>query len=81
MSNLKRRGLSGIFIFETFPGEERRKPTCFEDCSEEKQDEWLNSLNTEALKNLSKSLAKTLINVADQFGITTVSSEEEEDNG
>ena len=31
----KRRGLSGIFIFDQFPGEERREPTCVEDCQKE----------------------------------------------
>lgn len=28
---LKRRDLSGIFIFDTFPGESKRQPTCIED--------------------------------------------------
>jgi len=79
MSNLKRRGLSGIFIFETFPGEERRKPTCFEDCSEEKQDEWLENLEPIAVKRLAKALGKTLIDIADKFDITAVSKEEEEE--
>jgi hypothetical protein len=66
---LKRRNLSGIYIFETFEGEEKRQPTCFEDCSEATQDKWLNSLGPESLKNLAKQLADTLIQVADFAGV------------
>jgi len=72
----KRRNLSGIYIFETFEGESKREPTCFEDCTEATQDKWLNSLEPEALKNLAKILGDTLIKVADQFGITAADSEE-----
>jgi len=61
---MTRRNLSGIFIFEQFEGEEKREPTCFEDCTEATQDKWLDTLDTEALKNLSKQLATTLIGVA-----------------
>ena len=43
-TELKRRGLSGIYIFDTFPGEERRKPTCVEDCQESTRREWLETL-------------------------------------
>jgi len=67
---MKRRNISGIFIFDQFEGEEKRQPTCFEDCTEETQDKWLDTLETEALKNLSKQLAETLIGVADFAGIT-----------
>lgn len=69
MTNPTRRNLSGIYIFDTLPGDERRKPTCFEDCTEEKQDEWLESLSSEAVKSLSKQLAKTLRTIGDQFDI------------
>jgi len=72
---MNRRNLSGIYIFHKFEDEERREPTCFEDCPEEKQDEWLNSLDVEALKNLSKHLAKTLRNIGEQFDLTSGSSE------
>lgn len=67
---MKRRDLSGIFIFEQFKGEAKRQPTCFEDCTEETQDKWLESLDKEALKNLAKQLAESLVNVADFAGIT-----------
>ena len=68
---MKRRNLSGIYIFEKFEGEEKREPTCFEDCTEQTQDRWLNSLEPEALRNLAKHLGKTIVLIADQFGITS----------
>jgi hypothetical protein len=74
--NPTRRNLSGIYIFDVLPGDERRKPTCFEDCTEEKQDEWLESLSPESVKSLSKKLAKTLRTIGDQFDI--MCGEEEE---
>ena len=77
-NNVTRRNLSGIYIFDTLPGDEKRKPTCFEDCTEEKQKEWLDSLTPEALKNLSIQLAKTLRNIGDQFDI--IAGEEDSDD-
>jgi hypothetical protein len=74
---MTRRNLSGIFIFEQFEGEEKRQPTCFEDCTEATQDKWLNTLGVEALKNLSKQLAGTLIGVADFAGIARAEDETE----
>jgi hypothetical protein len=65
----KRRNLSGIYIFDQFEGEEKRQPTCFEDCTEKKQDEWLESLEHEALRNLAKQLGKSLRSIGDQFDI------------
>ena len=66
---MQRRNLSGIFIFDKFEGEEKRKPTCFEDCQEETQDKWLESLTPEALKNLTKQLAGTLRVIGNQFDL------------
>ena len=66
---MRRRNLSGIFIFYKFDDEEKRQPTAFEDCTESKQDEWLETLNKEALKNLAKQLGKTVRNIGDQFDI------------
>jgi hypothetical protein len=68
---MNRRNLSGIYIFHKFENEESREPTCFEDCPEEKQDEWLNSLDPEAVKQLAKHLAKSLRKVGDHFGLAT----------
>jgi len=68
---MNRRNLSGIYIFHKFDGEDKREPTCFEDCPEEKQDEWLDSLEHDALRNLAKHLGKTLRTIGDQFDIAT----------
>ena len=72
---MNRRNLSGIYIFHKFEDEERRQPTCFEDCPEEKQDEWLNSLDPEAVKNLAKQLGNTLRSIGDQFSIESRSED------
>jgi hypothetical protein len=68
---MNRRNLSGVYIFHKFEDEERREPTCFEDCPEDKQDEWLNSLDAEAVKGLAKILAKTIRTIGDQIGIVS----------
>lgn len=67
--DIKRRNLSGIYIFEQFEGEAKRQPTCFEDCTEATQDKWLDTLEKEALKNLAKQLAITLNEVAIYAGV------------
>jgi len=69
MEKINRRNLSGIYIFHKFEDEERREPTCFEDCPEEKQDEWLNSLDPDAVKNLAKMLGRTLRSIGDQLDL------------
>ena len=66
---INRRNLSGIYIFHKFEDEERREPTVFEDCSEEKQDEWLATLDSEAVKNLAKQLGRTLRSIGDQLDL------------
>lgn len=65
----KRRNLSGIYIFEQFPGEEMRHPTCVEDCQDETRKKWLESLEKEALINTVNHLCETLRGISDQFGI------------
>jgi hypothetical protein len=67
--HVNRRNISGIYIFHKFEDEERREPTCFEDCPESKQDEWMNSLDPEAVKNLAKQLARTIRSIGDQLDI------------
>ena len=56
---LKRRDLSGIFIFDTFPGEERRKPTCIEDCQQETRRKWCMSKTADYLRDTITLLAHT----------------------
>jgi len=67
---MKRRNLSRIYIFEKFEDEEKRQPTCFEDCTEKTQDRWLESLDREALIRLAKSLGQTLNLIGNQFDLT-----------
>lgn len=64
-----RRNLSGIFIFDKFETDEKRKPTCFEDCQESTQDVWLDSLERDALVNLAKQLGKTIRMIGDQLDL------------
>ena len=68
-TELKRRGLSGIYIFDTYPGEERRKPTCVEDCQESTRKEWLETLEKQALISTIEHLCEVLRVISDQFGI------------
>jgi hypothetical protein len=77
--SIKRRNLSGIYIFHKFDDEDKREPTCFEDCSEEKQDEWLNNLEPEAVKSLAKMLAKTLRTIGGTFDLIAAHHEEDKD--
>lgn len=65
----KRRNLSGIYIFDKFPEDEKRQPTCLEDCQEETRKKWLDSLERDALNNVIERLCETLRNISDQFGI------------
>jgi len=58
-----KRNITGIFIFED------KEPTCFEECREETQDKWLENLDKQMLINLSKQLAKTLNDIANQFDL------------
>lgn len=74
---MNRRNLSGIYIFYKFEDDECREPTCFEDCPEEKQDDFLNSLEVPELIDLSKQLAKTLRNIGEQFDLASGSSEKD----
>ena len=78
--NTTRRNLSGVYIFDTLPGDKKRQPTCFEDCTEEKQQEWLDSLTLEALKNLSIQLGKSLRTIGDQFDIMCGEQDTEDDD-
>lgn len=79
-SNPTRRNLSGIYIFDVLPGDKRRQPTVFEDCTQEKQQEWLDSLTVEALKNLAKMLGEKLRDLGDMFDIMGGSEESNEDD-
>lgn len=78
---MKRYNISGIYIFDKFPEEERKQPTCIEDCQEETRTQWLESLEKEALINTVNILCDTLHQFTDNLvsqGIISFGEEEEE---
>ena len=62
---LKRRNLSGIYIFDTFPNDDRRKPTCIEDCRAGTRKSWMEKRDADYLRNLISELAKTFKEVTE----------------
>lgn len=66
-----RRNISGIYFFDTFPGEEKRKPTAFEDCSVEKQEEVIADQSKDWLKSMILLLSRKLKEVSIYTDITT----------
>jgi hypothetical protein len=68
-TELKRRNISGIYLFAKFDDEPTRQPTCFEDCPEDVQDRYLKSLEKEHLINLAKKLGKTIVELSDYTGV------------
>jgi hypothetical protein len=58
-----KRNLSGIYIIDD--GE----PTCFEDCDETTQDDWLDTLDRESLAHLAKKLGCAIKDMGEQFDI------------
>lgn len=57
---MKRRNLSGIFIFDKLEEEEKPTPTCLEDCTPETRLKWLEGLEKEALINCIEHLCETI---------------------
>lgn len=62
---ITRRHLSGVYIFCKFPEEERRQPTCVEDCDQETRTQWIHSLEKEAAYQLCDHLLNTLERILD----------------
>ena len=58
-----KRNITGIFIFED------KEPTCFEECRIETQNKYLENLSKEMLIGLSKKLAETINDIANQFDL------------
>lgn len=56
---LKRRDLSGIYIFDKFPNEEKIKPTCIEDCQQDTRRKWLLSKSDDYLRQTISMLAES----------------------
>ena len=69
VNEVNRRNLSGVYILHKFIDEEKKQPTCFEDCPVEIQDKWLESLELDAVRNLAKILGGALREIGDQFDI------------
>ena len=61
----KRRDLSGIYIFDTFPTDKKRQPTCIEDCQQETRRKWCMAQTQECLRNTIKYLAQTFKETTD----------------
>lgn len=62
---MKRYDISGIYIFDKFPDEEERHPTCIEDCQEETRLKWLSSLDAEALKRTFAIIIEAIKHIND----------------
>ena len=52
---MKRRNLSGIYIFDKFEGEATIQPTCIEDCTEETRTDWIEDLDKEPINSFTSS--------------------------
>lgn len=63
----KFRNLSGIFFREKING--KWEIICFEELSEDRQDEILAKQNLEFIKNLAKGLGKTIIDIGNQLDL------------
>lgn len=61
------RNLSGIYFREKIG--DKWENVCFEELSEESQDRILAEKEPEFVKSLSKMLAKTLVEIGNQFDI------------
>ena len=78
IKHLRRRGMSGIYIFDKFPFEDKRKPTCLEDCQEETRKKYLEGQDEEFLINTIEILCQTIRNMSDEFGICAVGGDDDE---
>ena len=65
-----RRNLSGIYYFDKFDNEEKRQPTCFEDCQESTQDKIMENMSPNELIALAKKLADVIKDIGNQLDLT-----------
>ena len=65
MTELRRRDLSRIYIFDTFPGEQKWQPTCIEDCQQETRRKWCMAQTQDCLRDTIKHLAQTFKETTD----------------
>ncbi len=66
---MKKRNLSGIYIFDKFGDDEKETPTCIEECKEETLDKWIDSMDREGLIRIIKYLADVINKIGDEFNI------------
>lgn len=59
MEELIRRNISGIYIFDEFPNEDKRQPTCIEDCQQETRRKWCMGVDETALRDTIEKLAES----------------------
>lgn len=64
-TNLIRRNLSGIYIFDTFPTDEKRRATCIEDCQQHTRREWCITKQSDTLKQTIERLVDTYKELCD----------------
>lgn len=74
---MKKRNLSGIYILDKFGDDEKKTPTCIEECREETLDKWLESLDKGALIRTVKYLAGVIKELGDVFNIENNPEHEE----
>ena len=65
MAELIRRDLSGIYIFDIFPCERKRQPTCIEDCQPETRRKLLMTKNKKWMRDCINQLAQTFKETTD----------------
>lgn len=64
-----RRNLSGIYIFDQLNGDDKKKPTCIEDCNVDTRQDWLKSLDKEELIRVVNQLCIVLQEIGGMYGI------------
>ena len=78
IKHLRRRGMSGIYIFDKYPIEDKRKTTCLEDCQEETRKKYLEGQDEEFLINTIEIVCQTIRNMSDEFSICAVGGDDDE---
>lgn len=65
MDELKRRGISGVYIFDKFPTDKKRMPTCVEDCQQSTRREWCMTKSPGYLFDVIVTMSHSLIDLVD----------------
>ena len=73
-----KRNMDSVYIFAKRNGES--VPCCFTDCTTEEQQEFLDDLSVEGLKEMCFILANALRGIGDHFGVVRRYANEESQN-